>query len=192
MVKIEFHLYIVFVLSSRLHISSIHRNLTYSWRQHRFSGESLVKMIFLYQWVTWDSFNIIWQNASNWALCKAYLNSVILWSLRPWEVITYKDEASKNVARIFFKRLIFLKYENIINHSLNALSSRWFSGWWMYFYFSSDCKENKGIYTSLHLEHLFNINEFLNISMVSKESLSGFVNIFEGWYILRGGTSCPN
>lgn len=29
----------------------------------------------------------------------------------------------------------------------------------------SDCKENKGIYTSLHLEHLFNINEFLNISI---------------------------
>ncbi|XP_009076188.1 PREDICTED: prominin-1-A-like, partial [Acanthisitta chloris] len=29
----------------------------------------------------------------------------------------------------------------------------------------SDCKENKGIYTSLHLEHLFNINEILNTSM---------------------------
>lgn len=51
----------------------------------------------------------------------------------------------------------------------------------MYFYFYSDCKENKGIYTSLHLEHLFNINEFLNISMVSKENKSGFLNIFEGW-----------
>uniref|UniRef100_A0A8C4TYH0 Prominin 1 n=1 Tax=Falco tinnunculus TaxID=100819 RepID=A0A8C4TYH0_FALTI len=36
----------------------------------------------------------------------------------------------------------------------------------------SDCKENKGIYTSLHLEQLFNINEFLNVSMVSKESLN--------------------
>lgn len=48
------------------------------------------------------------------------------------------------------------------------------------FYFCSDCKENKGIYTSLHLEHLFNINEFLNISMVSKESLSVIMNIFEG------------
>lgn len=33
----------------------------------------------------------------------------------------------------------------------------------------SDCKENKGIYTSLHLEHLFNINEFLNISMYTED-----------------------
>ncbi|XP_014463108.1 prominin-1 isoform X3 [Alligator mississippiensis] len=33
----------------------------------------------------------------------------------------------------------------------------------------SDCKENKGIYTSLHLESLFNINEFLNISMYTEE-----------------------
>lgn len=189
MVKIEFHLYIVFVLSSRLHISSIHRNLTYSWRQHWFSGESLVKMIFLYQWVTWDSFNIIWQNASNWALCKAYLNSVIFETMRSYYLHRW---SFKECRQNFFKRLIFLKYENITNHSLNAMSPRWFSGWWMYFYFYSDCKENKGIYTSLHLEHLFNINEFLNISMVSKESMSGFVNIFEGWYILRGGTSCTN
>ncbi|KAK4818309.1 hypothetical protein QYF61_010771 [Mycteria americana] len=33
----------------------------------------------------------------------------------------------------------------------------------------SNCKENKGIYTSLHLEHLFNINEFLNISMYTED-----------------------
>ncbi|XP_064367480.1 prominin-1 isoform X6 [Dromaius novaehollandiae] len=33
----------------------------------------------------------------------------------------------------------------------------------------SDCKENKGIYTSLHLENLFNINEFLNISMYTED-----------------------
>uniref|UniRef100_A0A669P3X8 Prominin 1 n=1 Tax=Phasianus colchicus TaxID=9054 RepID=A0A669P3X8_PHACC len=33
----------------------------------------------------------------------------------------------------------------------------------------SDCKENKGIYTSLHLDHLFNINEFLNISMYTED-----------------------
>uniref|UniRef100_A0A8B9I8D5 Prominin 1 n=1 Tax=Anser brachyrhynchus TaxID=132585 RepID=A0A8B9I8D5_9AVES len=33
----------------------------------------------------------------------------------------------------------------------------------------SDCKENKGIYTSLHLEHLFNINEFLNVSMYTED-----------------------
>ncbi|NXI19131.1 PRM1A protein, partial [Irena cyanogastra] len=33
----------------------------------------------------------------------------------------------------------------------------------------SDCKENKGIYTSLHLEHLFNINELLNISMYTED-----------------------
>ncbi|XP_075005313.1 prominin-1 [Calonectris borealis] len=33
----------------------------------------------------------------------------------------------------------------------------------------SDCKENKGIYTSLHLEHLFNINEFLNISKYTED-----------------------
>ncbi|XP_009646320.1 prominin-1 isoform X2 [Egretta garzetta] len=33
----------------------------------------------------------------------------------------------------------------------------------------SDCKENKGIYTSLHLEHLFNIDEFLNISMYTED-----------------------
>lgn len=51
----------------------------------------------------------------------------------------------------------------------------------MYFYFYSDCKENKGIYTSLHLEHLFNINEFLNISMVSKESMGECLIVFEGW-----------
>uniref|UniRef100_A0A8D0H129 Prominin 1 n=1 Tax=Sphenodon punctatus TaxID=8508 RepID=A0A8D0H129_SPHPU len=35
----------------------------------------------------------------------------------------------------------------------------------------SDCKENKGIYTTLHLEHLFNINEFLNISMYTEDVL---------------------
>ncbi|KAJ7410566.1 prominin-1 isoform X13 [Willisornis vidua] len=33
----------------------------------------------------------------------------------------------------------------------------------------ADCKENKGIYTSLHLEYLFNINEFLNISMYTED-----------------------
>ncbi|KAF1644612.1 Prominin-1-A, partial [Eudyptes chrysocome] len=33
----------------------------------------------------------------------------------------------------------------------------------------SDCKENKGIYTSLHLENLFNITEFLNISMYTED-----------------------
>uniref|UniRef100_A0A452I223 Uncharacterized protein n=1 Tax=Gopherus agassizii TaxID=38772 RepID=A0A452I223_9SAUR len=33
----------------------------------------------------------------------------------------------------------------------------------------SDCKENKGIYTTLHLENLFNINEFLNISMYTED-----------------------
>ncbi|NXO03509.1 PRM1A protein, partial [Rhinopomastus cyanomelas] len=33
----------------------------------------------------------------------------------------------------------------------------------------SDCKENKGIYASLHLEHIFNINEFLNISMYTED-----------------------
>ncbi|NXU18116.1 PRM1A protein, partial [Pardalotus punctatus] len=33
----------------------------------------------------------------------------------------------------------------------------------------SDCKENKGIYTSLHLEYLFNINELLNISMYTED-----------------------
>ncbi|XP_056346632.1 prominin-1 isoform X1 [Oenanthe melanoleuca] len=33
----------------------------------------------------------------------------------------------------------------------------------------SDCKENKGIYTSLHLEHLFNINELLNITMYTED-----------------------
>uniref|UniRef100_A0A8C4U219 Prominin 1 n=1 Tax=Falco tinnunculus TaxID=100819 RepID=A0A8C4U219_FALTI len=33
----------------------------------------------------------------------------------------------------------------------------------------SDCKENKGIYTSLHLEQLFNINEFLNVSMYTED-----------------------
>ncbi|XP_027747021.1 prominin-1 isoform X11 [Empidonax traillii] len=33
----------------------------------------------------------------------------------------------------------------------------------------SDCKENKGIYTSLHLEYLFNINEFLNVSMYTED-----------------------
>ncbi|NWY72710.1 PRM1A protein, partial [Erithacus rubecula] len=33
----------------------------------------------------------------------------------------------------------------------------------------SDCKENKGIYTSLHLEHLFNINELLNISVYTED-----------------------
>nr|XP_009671580.1 PREDICTED: prominin-1 isoform X3 [Struthio camelus australis] len=33
----------------------------------------------------------------------------------------------------------------------------------------SDCKENKGIYTSLHLENLFNVNEFLNISMYTED-----------------------
>ncbi|NWV95353.1 PRM1A protein, partial [Machaerirhynchus nigripectus] len=33
----------------------------------------------------------------------------------------------------------------------------------------SDCKENKGIYTSLHLEHLFNINELLNISTYTED-----------------------
>ncbi|XP_026702877.1 prominin-1 isoform X2 [Athene cunicularia] len=33
----------------------------------------------------------------------------------------------------------------------------------------SDCKENKGIYTSLHLEHMFNIEEFLNISMYTED-----------------------
>lgn len=42
----------------------------------------------------------------------------------------------------------------------------------MYLYSFSDCKENKGIYTSLHLEYLFNINELLNISMVSKETIN--------------------
>ncbi|NWV51584.1 PRM1A protein, partial [Daphoenositta chrysoptera] len=33
----------------------------------------------------------------------------------------------------------------------------------------SDCKENKGIYTSLHLEQMFNINELLNISMYTED-----------------------
>ncbi|XP_058659213.1 prominin-1 isoform X9 [Ammospiza caudacuta] len=33
----------------------------------------------------------------------------------------------------------------------------------------SDCKENKGIYTSLHLEYLFNVNELLNISMYTED-----------------------
>ncbi|XP_048364660.1 prominin-1 [Sphaerodactylus townsendi] len=33
----------------------------------------------------------------------------------------------------------------------------------------SDCKENKGIYTSLGLENLFNIYEFLNVSMYAEE-----------------------
>ncbi|XP_074847844.1 prominin-1 isoform X2 [Carettochelys insculpta] len=33
----------------------------------------------------------------------------------------------------------------------------------------SDCKENKGIYTTLHLENLFNISEFLNISMYTED-----------------------
>ncbi|KFZ52271.1 Prominin-1-A, partial [Antrostomus carolinensis] len=33
----------------------------------------------------------------------------------------------------------------------------------------SDCKENKGIYTSLHLEHLFDIDEFLNVSMYTED-----------------------
>ncbi|NXD20409.1 PRM1A protein, partial [Spelaeornis formosus] len=33
----------------------------------------------------------------------------------------------------------------------------------------SDCKENKGIYTSLHLEHLFNINELLNITVYTED-----------------------
>ncbi|XP_015278137.1 PREDICTED: prominin-1 isoform X2 [Gekko japonicus] len=33
----------------------------------------------------------------------------------------------------------------------------------------SDCKENKGIYTSLRLEHLFDIYEFLNVSMYTEE-----------------------
>ncbi|NWH67252.1 PRM1A protein, partial [Geococcyx californianus] len=33
----------------------------------------------------------------------------------------------------------------------------------------SDCKENKGIYSSLHLEYVFNINEFLNISMYTED-----------------------
>ncbi|XP_025034183.1 prominin-1 isoform X1 [Pelodiscus sinensis] len=33
----------------------------------------------------------------------------------------------------------------------------------------SDCKENKGIYTTLHLENLFKINEFLNISMYTED-----------------------
>ncbi|XP_077157181.1 prominin-1 isoform X5 [Paroedura picta] len=33
----------------------------------------------------------------------------------------------------------------------------------------SDCKENKGIYPSLRLENLFNIYEFLNVSMYAKE-----------------------
>ncbi|NWV03115.1 PRM1A protein, partial [Ptilonorhynchus violaceus] len=33
----------------------------------------------------------------------------------------------------------------------------------------SDCKENKGIYTSLHLEYLFNINEVLNVSMYTED-----------------------
>uniref|UniRef100_A0A8C3JJY2 Prominin 1 n=1 Tax=Calidris pygmaea TaxID=425635 RepID=A0A8C3JJY2_9CHAR len=50
----------------------------------------------------------------------------------------------------------------------------------------SDCKENKGIYTSLHLEHLFNINEFLNVSMVSKESMSELMIIFDGWRSPKG------
>uniref|UniRef100_A0A7M4E9J7 Prominin 1 n=1 Tax=Crocodylus porosus TaxID=8502 RepID=A0A7M4E9J7_CROPO len=47
----------------------------------------------------------------------------------------------------------------------------------------SDCKENKGIYTSLHLESLFNINEFLNISMINKSitkvDLLSFANDLE-------------
>ncbi|XP_053110093.1 prominin-1 isoform X5 [Hemicordylus capensis] len=33
----------------------------------------------------------------------------------------------------------------------------------------SDCKENKGIYTSLNLENLFNIHEFLNVSMYAED-----------------------
>ncbi|NWX14073.1 PRM1A protein, partial [Aegotheles bennettii] len=33
----------------------------------------------------------------------------------------------------------------------------------------SDCKENKGIYTSLQLEYLFDIDEFLNISMYTED-----------------------
>lgn len=30
----------------------------------------------------------------------------------------------------------------------------------------SDCKDNKGIFTALQVDNLFNLNEFLNISMV--------------------------
>ncbi|NXQ82616.1 PRM1A protein, partial [Nyctibius grandis] len=41
----------------------------------------------------------------------------------------------------------------------------------------SDCKENKGIYTSLHLEHLFDINEFLNISMYTEDVAIKIENI---------------
>uniref|UniRef100_A0A8D0AZH9 Prominin 1 n=1 Tax=Salvator merianae TaxID=96440 RepID=A0A8D0AZH9_SALMN len=33
----------------------------------------------------------------------------------------------------------------------------------------SDCKENKGIYATLHLENLFNIYEILNVSMYAEE-----------------------
>uniref|UniRef100_A0A8D2KRE6 Prominin 1 n=1 Tax=Varanus komodoensis TaxID=61221 RepID=A0A8D2KRE6_VARKO len=33
----------------------------------------------------------------------------------------------------------------------------------------SDCKENKGIYTTLHLENLFNIHEILNVSMYAED-----------------------
>ncbi|XP_060102167.1 prominin-1 isoform X2 [Heteronotia binoei] len=33
----------------------------------------------------------------------------------------------------------------------------------------SDCKENKGIYTSMHLENIFDIYEFLNVSMYAEE-----------------------
>lgn len=89
---------------------------------------------------------------------------------------------------------------------------RWVLGWCMYFYFYSDCKENKGIYTSLHLEYLFNINEFLNVSMVSKVWVSSWLFLKAGevfalkhsiaclgfigfWfyiqYILQGGKNCP-
>nr|XP_034968574.1 prominin-1 isoform X8 [Zootoca vivipara] len=33
----------------------------------------------------------------------------------------------------------------------------------------SDCKENKGIYTTLHLENLFNIHEILNVRMYAED-----------------------
>lgn len=89
----------------------------------------------------------------------------------------------KNIISILFsKGLIFLEY-----HSVNMFS-RWFLGWSVYLYSFSDCKENKGIYTSLHLEYLFNINELLNISMVSKET--EWVHGSEECWLLKHHIAC--
>ncbi|KAM6440281.1 prominin-1 isoform 3-T7 [Liasis olivaceus] len=58
----------------------------------------------------------------------------------------------------------------------------------------SDCKENKGIYTTLHLENLFNIHEILNISVYAEDvSLKiKYININLSSIVLLNNTGKEN